>query len=126
KDAMFEAGKTFEVKDIYYDYNKSNIRKDAAKVLDKLVDLLREFPEMEIELSSHTDSRGTDGYNQKLSQSRADSAVRYLESKGISSSRMRSAGYGERVLKNDCADGVNCNEAQHQENRRTEIKILKL
>lgn len=125
-DAVFEAGKSFEVRDIYYDYDKSNIRKDASKVLDKLVDLLREFPEMEIELSSHTDSRGSDAYNQQLSQARADSAVKYLVSKGISSRRMRSAGYGERLLKNDCADNVNCDEAQHQENRRTEIKILKL
>ncbi len=122
----FEAGRSFEVKDIYYDYNKFAIRKDAAKVLDKLVDLLKEFPEMEIELSSHTDSRGRDSYNQKLSQQRADSAVKYLIQKGIQASRLRAAGYGESLLKNNCEDGVNCSEDEHQINRRTEIKILKL
>lgn len=122
----FEAGRSFEVKDIYYDYNRFAIRKDAAKVLDKLVDLLKEFPEMEIELSSHTDSRGRDSYNQKLSQQRADSAVKYLIQKGIQASRLRAAGYGESLLKNNCEDGVNCSEDEHQINRRTEIKILKL
>ncbi len=122
----FEAGKSFEVKDIYYDYNKATIRSDAKKTLTKLVELLKEFPEMEIELSSHTDCRGMDSYNQKLSQKRAESAVKFLLTNGIEPSRLKAAGYGEAVLKNNCEDGVNCSETQHQENRRTEIKILKL
>lgn len=122
----FEAGRTFEVKDIYYDYNKATIRPDAVKTLNKLVDLLVEFPEMEIELSSHTDSRGRDSYNQKLSQQRAESAVRFIVKHGIRPERLKAAGYGEAMLKNSCGNGVNCNEELHQQNRRTEIKILKL
>jgi len=120
-----EIGKSFVVKNILYDFNSADIRPDAAIELDRLVAFLNENPGIHIELSSHTDSRGNNQYNMKLSQRRAQSAVNYLISKGISRDRLVAKGYGETRLVNGCADGVPCTEAQHQENRRTEIKIIK-
>lgn len=114
----------FEFKDILYDYNKSNIRPDAAIELDKLGELLTQNKGLKIELSSHTDSRGKTAYNQLLSQKRAEAAVAYIVSKGIDNQRVTAKGYGENKLRNHCADGVKCTEKQHQKNRRTEIKIL--
>ncbi len=114
-------GNNLVIDNIYYDYDKSNIRQDARKPLNELVDLLNDYPDMRIELSSHTDSRGSTEYNDKLSQDRAESAVRYLSSRGISSSRMVAKGYGERNPYVKCSS---CTEAQHQSNRRTEIQIL--
>jgi peptidoglycan-associated lipoprotein len=93
-------------------------------VLDELYALLLEFATMKIELSSHTDCRATTEYNQDLSQRRAESAVEYLVSKGINKSRMDAVGYGESKLLNHCSDGVNCSEEEHQQNRRTEFKII--
>ncbi|MCB0705330.1 MAG: PD40 domain-containing protein [Saprospiraceae bacterium] len=110
---------------ILYDFDKSNIRKDAAVELDKLVKILQSNPTIVIELGSHTDSRGEDDYNMKLSQARAESAVKYIISKGISAGRITAKGYGESRLANHCQDGVRCSEEDHQMNRRTEIKILK-
>lgn len=112
------------LKNILYDFDKSNIRPDAALILDNVVSVMQINPSLRIELSSHTDSRGNDNYNMKLSQRRADAAVEYLVSRGISRSRLVSKGYGESRLVNKCGNGVDCSEEQHQENRRTEIKIL--
>ena len=114
----------FEFKDILYDYNKWNIRPDATIELDKLTELLKQNKGLKIELSSHTDSRGRNSYNQELSQKRAQSAVNYIVNKGTDSQRIVAKGYGERKLRNQCSDGVKCSEEQHQKNRRTEIKIL--
>lgn len=112
------------LKNILYDFDKSDIRPDAALILDNVVAVMHKNPTLRIELSSHTDSRGNDNYNMKLSQRRAEAAVNYLVSQGIQKSRLIAQGYGESRLVNGCANGVNCSEAQHQENRRTEIKIL--
>ena len=112
------------LKDIYYDYNKWDIRPDAAMVLDNLVKTLEENPSVKIELSSHTDSRGGDAFNMTLSRKRAESAVRYLVSKGIAANRLKAKGYGESRLLNECGNDVPCSEEQHQLNRRTEIKVL--
>jgi outer membrane protein OmpA-like peptidoglycan-associated protein len=111
-----------EVKDIFYDYNKSNIRPDAAVRLDTLVQTLRDNPKINIELSSHTDQRGKDAYNLKLSQKRAESAVAYIVSKGISKSRITAKGYGETrpIVANPK------NEADYQRNRRTEFKVTRI
>lgn len=110
---------------IFFDLGKSNIRKDAKKILaSAVVTFLKENPTVIIELSSHTDSRGSAESNEKLSQSRAESSVQYLISQGIEPTRMKAKGYGESRLVNGCADGVKCKEIQHQENRRTEIEIL--
>jgi len=117
-------GKTFVLENLYYDLGKSNIRPDAAIVLDKLYKILVENPEIRIELSSHTDSRASAEYNMSLSQRRAQAAVNYLISKGIDKNRMAAVGYGETKLLNKCADGVPCTEEEHQQNRRTEFKVL--
>lgn len=109
---------------IFYDLAKSNIRPDAAKVLDYVVQVMEENPGLVIELGSHTDARGSDADNLKLSDARAKSAADYIISKGIASSRITGKGYGETVLKNKCGNGVKCDDKLHQENRRTEIKIL--
>jgi outer membrane protein OmpA-like peptidoglycan-associated protein len=92
--------------------------------LDKLVAILQENPTMRIELSSHTDSRGSDYYNMLLSNARAISAVAYIKRRGISADRMVAVGYGETRLLNQCANGVQCSEEDHQFNRRTEIKVI--
>ncbi|WP_233168622.1 OmpA family protein [Hymenobacter sp. BT523] len=114
--------KAIEVKDIFYDYNKYNIRPDAAIRLDTLVQTLVDNPKISIELSSHTDSRGKDAYNMKLSQQRADAAVAYIVSKGIAKSRITAKGYGETrpVVPNAKT------EAEYQRNRRTEFKVTRI
>ncbi|ARS36937.1 OmpA family protein [Pontibacter actiniarum] len=117
--------KPIGIENIYYDLDKFDIKPAAALELDKLVQTLQDNPGVRIELSSHTDSRQTDEYNQVLSQLRAQSAVDYLIAKGISRDRVIARGYGESRLINGCKDGEVCSEVQHQENRRTEFKILK-
>lgn len=117
-------GAVITLNDIYYDYNKYNIRSDAEKVLNKVVDLMQKYPTLEIELASHTDCRGNNEYNQTLSQNRAESAVNYIIRSGVSSNRLKAAGYGESQTVNGCIDGVKCSEQQHQQNRRTEIRVL--
>ncbi|MFC5272158.1 OmpA family protein [Adhaeribacter terreus] len=119
-------GKAFEVKDINYDYDKWDIREDAAVNLDSLVMFLNDNPKVTIELSSHTDSRGKDAYNQTLSQKRAEAAVDYIVSKGIDKARITAKGYGESKPKNKCKNGVKCTEEQFAVNRRTEFKITKV
>jgi len=119
-----EIGKTFAVK-IYFDLDKSNIRPDAAEILDKEVyAFLVDNPTVTIELSAHTDSRGNDAYNKALSQRRAESAVQYLIDQGIDAKRLQAKGYGEERLVNQCDDGVPCSDQEHQANRRVEIEIL--
>jgi outer membrane protein OmpA-like peptidoglycan-associated protein len=111
-----------EIKDILYDYNKFNIRPDAAVRLDTLVQTLVDNPRISIELSSHTDSRGKDAYNLKLSQQRAQAAVDYIASKGIAKTRMTAKGYGETAPKIKNAK----TEAEFQQNRRTEFKVTRV
>ncbi len=115
-----------QIEDIYYDFDKSNIRPDAAEILDQLVMIMKENPGMKVELGSHTDSRGSDAYNIALSDRRAKSAVRYIVERGIDSDRITARGYGETQLVNRCSNGVKCSKAEHQANRRTEIKLLEL
>jgi outer membrane protein OmpA-like peptidoglycan-associated protein len=120
-----EVNKVIEIPNIYYDLGKWNIRKDAAIELDKVVEFMKDNPSIVIELGSHTDSRGSATYNQSLSQKRAQSAVDYIVKKGgVEQSRISAKGYGESMLKNNCADGVKCTEEEHQQNRRTEIRIV--
>ncbi|MBI1192443.1 MAG: OmpA family protein [Bacteroidetes bacterium] len=113
-----------ELKNIYYDYGRYYIREDAVGDLDNLAGLMEQYPSLKIEISSHTDSRGSDEYNKGLSQKRAETCVDYLVTKGISADRLVARGYGEYVLRNDCANGVECSEELHQVNRRTEFKVL--
>jgi len=116
--------KIINIPTIYFDLDKHSIRDDAANELDKVVKIMKENPEIIVELSSHTDSRASDNYNQELSDSRAKSSIEYIINQGIHSDRIYGRGYGETQLTNECADGVNCTEAEHQRNRRTEFKIV--
>lgn len=115
-----EIGKTFKLENIYYDLDKYDIRADAAIELDKLVQILLDNPLIKIELGSHTDSRGTAVYNQRLAQRRAESAVAYIISRGINANRIIAQGYGEEELLIEDAK----TEEEHQQNRRTEFKII--
>jgi outer membrane protein OmpA-like peptidoglycan-associated protein len=118
--------KPIVIENIYYDYDKWNIRPDAAVELDNIVELLTDNPHIIIELGSHTDSRGSKRYNENLSQKRAESAVQYIVSNGISQERITAKGYGEYQLVNHCSDGVKCSEEEHQMNRRTEFRVIGL
>jgi outer membrane protein OmpA-like peptidoglycan-associated protein len=109
---------------IYYDFDQAYIRDDAKEELGKLQKLLEENPQYIIEIGSHTDARGSNHYNQRLSQRRAESVVRWLSDKGISRSRLVARGYGETVNVNDCVNNVPCSEREHQMNRRTEFKVI--
>lgn len=113
------------IPNIYYDYNDWAIRPDAAAVLDTtLFQLLVDNPNIVIELGSHTDARGGDNFNLELSQKRAQSVVDYLSNKGIATARLEAKGYGETQLVNNCDDGVECSEEEHQRNRRTTFRVL--
>ncbi|MFN0032867.1 MAG: OmpA family protein [Flavobacteriales bacterium] len=123
---MLCKGDIIKIENIYYDYNKYDIRPDAGVELDKVLNLLNKYPEMKIELRSHTDARGKDGYNLKLSDNRAKSAVDYIISKGIAKERLVAKGYGETELLNHCKNNVECDDKTHEQNRRTEFKILSM
>ncbi|MCW3082897.1 MAG: hypothetical protein JWP12_263 [Bacteroidetes bacterium] len=111
------------VENIYYNYGEYKILPEAEKTLDKVINIMKNDPQLMIELSSHTDSRSSSEYNMKLSQQRAKAAVDYMISKGVSKERISGKGYGESRLINKCADGVECTEEEHAKNRRTEFKI---
>lgn len=118
-------GEPIKVDNIYYDLAKSEIRPDAAKQLDGVIHLMKNNPALFLELGSHTDSQGRDESNQKLSFERAAAAVNYILTMGdIPKNRIKAVGYGETKLVNNCANGVKCSDRKHQENRRTEIKII--
>ncbi|MEO8773860.1 MAG: OmpA family protein [Gelidibacter sp.] len=111
---------------IFFDFDKSNIRTDAEYELENIVDVMRTHPNMVIKIESHTDSRGSDNYNLKLSDRRAKSTRDYILSRGITSERIESAiGYGETQLLNKCSNGVKCTAEEHQLNRRSYFYILK-
>lgn len=118
--------KPIVLENIYYDFDKWDIRPDAAKELDKLVRILKDNPNIDIEMGSHTDARGSDQYNMVLSDKRAHAAVQYLISQGIDPKRLTYRGYGETVHVNECSNGVQCTEEAHQDNRRTEFKVKKV
>lgn len=109
---------------IYFGLAQAEPLAESLPILDRLVKFMQEHPEAKIELSAHTDCRGGDAYNFNLSDKRANACVNYLTQNGIQKDRMVPRGYGERKLLNECADGVVCDESQHQKNRRVEIKIL--
>ncbi len=112
------------LENIYYDLDDDKILPDAEGDLDFVYDLMTRYPEMVIELSSHTDSRGKDGYNLDLSLRRANSARQYLVQRGIEGSRIKAVGYGEKRILNRCTNGVECSEEEHRRNRRTEFTII--
>ena len=120
-----QVGKAIVLKNIFYDYDKSFIREDAKPDLYKLIQFMNDNPDVNVLLSSHTDSRGSDEYNRALSQRRAEAAVNFIVANGISKNRITAKGYGESRLVNGCSNGVKCSEEDHQQNRRTEFEIVK-
>ncbi|HZV69864.1 MAG TPA: OmpA family protein [Saprospiraceae bacterium] len=122
--APIATGTVIVLDNIYYDFNKSEIRKGDAEELISLADILNKYPDLTIELTSHTDTRGTAEYNLELSKRRSESSKSYLVSRGISASRIVTKAAGETTPRNHCTDGVSCTEAEHQYNRRTEVRII--
>ncbi|HBU78319.1 MAG TPA: flagellar motor protein MotB [Muricauda sp.] len=119
-----DLAKLLQLSTIYFDLNKYNIRPDAEIEIQKVIVAMEKYPSLKIKVNSHTDSRGVDAYNLWLSQKRAEATVDYMISKGISANRLQGEGYGETRLVNDCANGVQCSEEQHQLNRRSEFIIF--
>ncbi|MCH2084667.1 MAG: OmpA family protein [Saprospiraceae bacterium] len=119
-------GTVIVLENIYYDFNKSAIRSGEARDLEALVKLMRTYPSMEIELGAHTDARGTEAYNLRLSLKRAESAKQFMVERGIAANRIKAFGYGEAYPRNRCREGIDCTEVEHQYNRRTEVRILKM
>jgi outer membrane protein OmpA-like peptidoglycan-associated protein len=119
-----DLAKTLNIPIIYFDLDKSVIRKDAAFELEKILSVMQSNPKMKIDIRSHTDSRQTNKYNEKLSDRRAKATVEWLIKNGIASDRLTGKGYGESQLVNKCADGVKCTEEEHQVNRRSEFIIV--
>jgi len=109
---------------IYFDFDKFNIRADAARELNKVVKVMKDFPEIKLRIESHTDSRGNDAYNERLSDNRAKSSRDYIVSQGVKAERILSAkGFGEYRLLNECRNGVPCSVEEHQLNRRSYFYI---
>ncbi|MFM9988934.1 OmpA family protein [Flavobacterium sp.] len=121
-----DLAKTFEIKTIYFDLDKYNIRQDAAYELEKILDVMQQYPMMKIDVRSHTDSRQSTNYNEKLSDNRAKATVAWLIEKGINTNRLTGKGYGESQLVNKCTDGVKCSEEEHQMNRRSEFIVISM
>ena len=119
-----DLGCILELKPLYFDFDKSFIRTDAAVELQKVLEAMNEYPEMIISFESHTDSRGNDIYNENLSERRAKSTRGWLLDRGISPDRLTAKGFGESQLLNQCANGVRCSEEEHQQNRRSFFRII--
>lgn len=119
-----DLAKVLKIENIYFDYDKANIRKDAAEQLAKIVAIMKEHPTMKVDVRLHTDSRGSDKYNLALSERRAKSTIKWIVSHGIKKNRITGKGYGETQLVNGCANGVPCTEEEHQANRRSEFIIV--
>ena len=109
---------------IYFNLDKSFIRKDAAFELEKILALMNQYPNIKVDVRSHTDSRQTDDYNMKLSERRAKSTIGWLVKNGVDPSRLTGRGYGESQLINKCSDGIKCSEAEHQMNRRSQFIVV--
>lgn len=112
------------LENIYFDLDKSNIRPEASTLLNQLVTTMKKHANLTVEMRSHTDSRASDSYNQNLSRKRAKATAKYVIAKGISEDRIKWKGFGENQLVNECADGVECSDAKHQQNRRTEFRVI--
>lgn len=121
-----DLGKCFGIKMIYFDLDKSNIRTEAALDLEKILAVLNDYPNMKLDIRSHTDSRASHQYNEALSDRRAKSTIQWLVKNGIAPNRLTGRGYGETELVNKCADGFPCTEEEHQANRRSEFIITAL
>ena len=119
-----DIAKILNLNPIYFDFDKYYIRPDAEIELAKVLVYMETYPSVRIDVRSHTDSRGNDEYNRTLSQNRNVSTRDWLIAKGINPSRLSGRGYGESQLVNECSNGVQCSEQQHQLNRRSEFIVL--
>ena len=118
--------KLYNINLIHFNLDKYNIRPDAEIELSKILEVMNLYPQMEIDIRSHTDSRNTSEYNRILSQNRANSTRKWLINHGINKNRLTSKGYGESQLLNKCTDGVKCSDEEHQANRRSEFIVTKI
>jgi outer membrane protein OmpA-like peptidoglycan-associated protein len=121
-----DLAKIIDIPVIYFDLDKSDITKEGAFELEKILDIMTQYPKMRIDIRSHTDSRQSVSYNEALSERRAVSTRNWLINKGIDATRLTAKGYGESRLLNGCSDGVKCSEKEHQANRRSEFMILSM
>jgi outer membrane protein OmpA-like peptidoglycan-associated protein/tetratricopeptide (TPR) repeat protein len=121
-----DLAKILDVSIIYFDLDKWNIRPDAAEDLEKIIAVMNQYPNMTIDIRSHTDSRQTHKYNELLSDRRSKSTLEFMVKNGIKRNRLTAKGYGETQLVNNCSDDVPCSEAEHQKNRRSEFIVLKM
>uniref|UniRef100_UPI0026EF2F9E OmpA family protein n=1 Tax=Flavobacterium alvei TaxID=2080416 RepID=UPI0026EF2F9E len=121
-----DLAKCFGIKVIYFALNKSEITKEAAFELEKILDVMKQNPTMKIDVRSHTDSRQTAKYNEVLSEKRAKATMEWLVKNGVDANRLKGKGYGESQLVNQCADGVKCSEEEHQANRRSEFIVVSM
>jgi outer membrane protein OmpA-like peptidoglycan-associated protein len=114
-----------QIEHINYAFDSDRILPDASIILNKVIELLKQYPDLEVQIESHTDSKGSDEYNLRLSKRRAASAYKYLIDRGIAATSVEYAGYGETRLLNHCDDGVDCIEEEHAINRRSIIKVIR-
>lgn len=121
-----DLAKIFEIREIKFDLGKADIRPDAEVELNKIVEALRQYPKMKLDIRSHTDSRGSDSANMKLSDRRAKATMQWIVNQGIKSNRLKAKGYGESRLVNKCRNGVKCTEEEHQQNRRSEFIVTSM
>lgn len=112
------------VGNIYFDFDKSTIKKESEVTLDKVVDIMKKYPTLEIEIGSHADARGSDQYNMALSERRAAATLEYLVEHGIERERLTSKGYGESMPLNDCTQPTGCSVEEYAKNRRSEFTIM--
>ena len=118
------AGKTMVMDDIYYAFDSYEIDTSATDQLDQLVDFMLQYPKVDVQLSSYTDSRGSREYNLVLSERRAFAVKQYLTSHGVEGGRITAYGMGEQGIRNHCKEGVECTDEEHNFNRRTEVKLI--
>ncbi|MDR7209167.1 OmpA family protein [Flavobacterium piscis] len=121
-----DLAKVLEIPIIYFDLDKATIKKESAFQLEKIVEILNQYPDLKLDIRSHTDSRQTAQYNQILSDKRAKSTIKWLIENGIASNRLTGKGYGETQLVNQCSDDIKCSEEEHQLNRRSEFIIISM
>lgn len=121
----FDLNSLLQLNTIYFELDKATIRSEAISSLNEIIKVLQKYPNLNIEIGSHTDARASKEYNQKLSQRRATATRNYLIDKGISAARLKAVGYGEQRLLNDCTTLSKCTEEEHQKNRRSEFIIMR-
>ena len=121
-----DLAKLFNISIIYFDLDKWDIRQDAAEDLEKILAVMNKYPEMTIDIRSHTDSRQTHACNELLSDRRAKATLEFMVKSGINRNRLTAKGYGETQLVNQCSDGILCSEEDHQKKRRSEFIVMKM